>query len=579
MLGSGVAAYRPRRGRVVPTLVLAVIAALACSAPALAQTTVVTTQYGQLRGTVTAANSTFLGVPFATPPVGDLRWRPPRPPASWSGVRDAFQMGDRCAQRGNAVNPVESTSEDCLYLNVYAPASPAPNTPVMVWLHGGSFIAGTGNTYDGSDLAANQGVIVVTINYRVGPFGYLALPGLAAENPYRSVGNYGLLDQEAALRWVKSNIAAFGGNPDNVTVFGQSAGGVSVCDLLASPQASGLFAKAISESGPCSTSLAALARVDMQTRSTRFAARPQLGCTGTPAAVVTCMRSKSAEEVLSAVADREARASAPLALPNVDGHYLPVRPRQALATGKAANIPLLIGTTRNEASLFSWIDYDAIGRPLNADTYKDALVETASALTPVGPRLVASLFNLLYPLRNFPTAPGYDPDVVPAHRALSAVIGDAAFSCPAANTYREAALGGTRTYAFEFRDPSPPFRFGDLSAPLDSYHTSEIQYVFGREISTGIPFHGMSPEQIALSRQMQAYWANFARTGNPNGPGLPTWPAYNRTKQIMGIAPGTGGTSPISATQFGREHKCALWGPLDLILPPIQTVTDVLTAK
>jgi para-nitrobenzyl esterase len=576
MIARGSAVPGRARGRMVAALVAAMGATLACAVPAMAETTVVPTQYGQLRGNVTATNQTFLGIPYAAPPVGALRWRSPEPPDPWTGVRDALKPGDRCAQTPDALNPSGSVSEDCLYLNVYRPASGATNLPVMVWFHGGTYTVGSATPYDPSDLAARQNVIVVTINSRLGPLGYLALPGLAAENPERSAGNYGLQDQEAALRWVKANIAAFGGNPSNVTPFGESSGGLSICALLASPQARGLFQKAIMESAPCSSALGALSRADVQTRSVRFAARPQLGCTGTASAVVTCMRGKSTAELLSALTDQEGSATAILFTPAAGDYYLPLRPRQAILSGRAAKVPVLMGTNHDEGTLFAWADYDGKGRTLSAGNYVDAQSAVAQQLTPIGARLGGLIATVLYPLRAFSTPSGYDANVVPAHRGLGAVLTDATFACSAANTYRQTSGAGMPTYAYEFNDPSPPFYVDDkLASPLGAYHSSEIQYVLGTQPYTGVPLRGMSPAQVTLARQMQTYWANFARTGNPNSPGLPVWPAYRpNSKQIMSLAPGQ--LRPFSASSFAAAHKCILWGPVDIILPPVQTLLDFI---
>jgi para-nitrobenzyl esterase len=553
---------------------------LLLGAPAMAASTVVGTQFGELQGQVSGSVRSFLGVPFAAPPVGDLRWRSPRPPASWTGVRDASQIGPRCAQTSGSLNPQGSTNEDCLYLNVYTPATGTTDLPVIVWMHGGGFLQGSGTDYDPSDLAARENVIVVTINYRLGALGYLALPGFADENRFHSTGNYGFQDQQQALRWVNANIAGFGGDPDDVTIAGESAGGFSVCDHLVAPGSRGLFEKAIVQSSPCSSAIAAVAGVDMRTRSTRFAASPGLDCTGAPAAVVACMRSKPAEQLLSELTPgggSELTIANTLGFfPNVDGHYLPANPRTAILAGRAGNVPVLIGSTHDEGTLVPLVDNDLAGKPLNADTYHSELARLFSASLPVGSDIPALLTQLVYPLRNYPAPPGYDPFVAPAHLAMGAFLTDLGFSCFTQNTSRLTTAAGQPTYQFEFNDPNPPSLVESPASPLHSNHASELQFMFGRPPLGGTSFAGMNPAQVTLSKRMMDYWTNFAKTGNPNGPGLPVWPRYTAGHgQIMNLAPGDAiGAIPGSA--FARDHKCALWGPVDIIFPTVMTLLDVL---
>jgi para-nitrobenzyl esterase len=571
-----------RKGGTRAAMVLAgaICLLLVLGAPAMAASTVVGTQFGELQGQVTGSVRSFLGVPFAAPPVGDLRWRSPQPPASWSGVRDATQPGPICAQGPSPESGEGSTSEDCLYLNVYTPASGTKNLPVMVWIHGGGWLIGAGSHYDPSELVARGNVIVVTINYRLGALGYLALPGFADENRFHSTGNYGFQDQQQALRWVHANIAGFGGDPDNVTIAGESAGGFSVCDHLAAPDSQGLFEKAIVQSGPCSSAIAAIAGVDMRTRSVRFAARPALGCTGTATAVVACMRAKPVEELQSALLPSEATdtsiATNLAFFANVDGHYLPTRPRAAILAGRADHVPVLIGTTRNEGNLVGVLNNDMAGRPLNADTYTSEVGRLLEPSLGAGAGLTATVITgLLYPLGNYP-APGYDPFVAPAHLGLGALITDLGFSCSTQNTSGFTTVAGQPTYQYEFSDPNAPFPLGTPSAPLGAYHGSEVQYMLGRSPLGGDAFAGMTPAQVALAQRMMDYWTNFAKTGNPNGSGLPVWPGYGSSRgQIMSLAPGNA-IGPISGATFAREHKCALWGPADITTPALMTLLDIL---
>jgi len=554
---------------------------LAVSAPAMAASAVVGTQYGELQGQVTAGHRAFLGIPFAAPPIGDRRWKPPQAPASWSGVRDATSFGPRCPQNVDAINPSGSTNEDCLYLNVYTPSG-GSNLPVIVWFHGGAWLIGAGSDYDPTELVERQNVIVVTINYRLGPFGWLALPGLKDESAYHSTGNYGLMDQQQALRWVKANIGGFGGDPGNVTIAGESAGSFSVCDHLAAPGSAGLFQRAIAESGPCAGTAAALAGVDMETRSTRFAARAALGCRGSAAAVVACMRGKSTEQLVNATGqgnDDASLVSKATFFPSVDGHYLPMTPRQAIATGHANRVPLLIGSNHDEGTLFSVLEVENAGRELNADTYKSELATVLDEFLPIGSGIAADLLVGLYPLRNYPTPAGYDPYQAPAHLAYGAILTDVVFACAATLGDELTSAAGLPTYAYEFNDPSPPSLIPSPNAPLRSAHTAEIQYVFGRGIfgAGGAAYVNMTPAQVTLSHRMQGYWANFARTGNPNGSGLPSWPSYRPLfSQIMNLAPSENTIGPISATGFNLDHKCGLWGPVTIVQPAFLTILDLL---
>ncbi|MGN9793234.1 carboxylesterase/lipase family protein [Streptomyces sp. OZ13] len=325
---------------------------------------VVTTRYGQVRGKAGQTANSYLGIPYAAPPVGSQRWKPPSPPGRWPGVRAATTPGNPCMQ-GAASSPwgdlagPGTPSEDCLYLNVHTPAQRALHKrPVMVWIHGGGFTVGSGTFYDGSNLAAKGDVVDVTFNYRLGAFGYLAHPGLAEESPQGISGNYGLLDQQAALRWVRDNIAAFGGDPDNVTVFGESAGGGSVCQHLVSPRAIGLFHRAVAQSG-CGFPLPT--QESQQDRGATWA--NSLGC-----ADVACLRTRPADQVLGASLNPTARWA-----PNVDGKVLPLQVTDALERGRFHRVPVLQGTTADEGRLTVATTYDLAGRQLTAAGYPVAV--------------------------------------------------------------------------------------------------------------------------------------------------------------------------------------------------------------
>jgi len=525
----------------VPLLALTVAAETAAQAAARQPTAplVVRTNDGALRGMVSDGAREFLGISYAAPPVGQLRWRPPQPAAHWRGIRDATNAASQCAQPGGAVlsDPTASTSEDCLYLNVYAPTMASiRQLPVMVWIHGGGFTGGSGSLYDGAVLAAREHVIVVTINYRLGIFGFLALPSLDEEGGADSSGDYGLMDQQAALRWVQRNAAAFGGNSRDVTIFGQSAGGLSVCDNMASPAAAGLFAHAIAESG-CLMPMPS--RQATEQRDAALAAT--LGCTNA-ATAAACLRVKPAAELVAA------EGTSPIPAtgwgPVSGGPILPAQPATAFATGRYIHVPMLQGSTADEGRLLVGLDFDAQGSPLTAAEYPAAVQALFGAS--LTPQILAH-----YPLSAYPS-----PDL-----ALAAVETDGGVSCEAVQA--DGLVSASGVYAYEFADPDPPNPFGvTFSFPLGSAHSTDIEYEFQTMPNIGItprpdnltpPF---TAAQFALSDQMMGYWARFAETGDPNGDGAPFWPAFSPAlHQVQELTPA--GTAPQAG--FAAEHQCAFW--------------------
>jgi para-nitrobenzyl esterase len=486
---------------------------------------IVSTDKGVVRGIYASDAREFLGIPYAAPPTGALRWQPPRPASPWAGVRNATRPGSMCAQTGNLATGVitTSTAEDCLYLNVYTPASASRRLlPVMMWIHGGAFTGGAGSIYDGAVLAAKGDVIVVTINYRLSAFGFLDLPALRTGS-----GDYGLLDQQAALRWVRRNAMAFGGNPRDVTEFGESAGAASVCDNMASPGAAGLFVRAIAESGcllPGPTVQAA------QQEGTTLAAK--LGCASQATAAV-CLRAKPASEILRA---ETGMGWAPAA----GTPALPAAPATAFATGRYNRVPLLQGTNLDEGRFFVGLLYDGFGHPITAAQY---------------PLIIQASFGASAPavLARYPLSAYASPDL-----AYARVLTDSAFSCPALQADNLAARSGV--YAYEFSDPNPP---DDLpitfTFPLGAAHSTELQYVFQRipYLDTVPPF---TPAQLGLSGQIISYWSRFAATGNPNAgrQGGPYWPRYRTARpEIQELVPGA--TAPEQAARFAAAHQCAFW--------------------
>jgi para-nitrobenzyl esterase len=482
---------------------------------------IVTTADGKLRGRAAGTIDEFLGIPYAAPPVGPLRWRPPQPAAHWAGVRPATRFGPHCPQYGSPFG-MASMSENCLYLNVYVPAgSPRGSSlPVMVWIHGGDLTAGESNDYNPAGLV-RDGVLVVTINYRLGALGFLAHPALAA--PGGASGDYGLMDQQAALRWVRQNIRQFGGNPRNVTIFGESAGGLSVLAQLVSPAARGLFAKAIIESGSYSLLQPSLATAEASGEA--FAAKA--GCASQTAA---CLRSLPVQTILN---DQGAVG------PDIDGTVLPQSIGTALASGDFTHVPVINGTNHDEWRLFIAIFRPLTG-PVTAANYQSMIASTAS-VSPAEAAVVAAH----YPLSSFAS---------PAE-ALGAVGTDAIFACPALAMDQELSRF-TPTFAYEFNDELAPERF---LPPISGFsygaaHASELQYLFQLNDS---PIPGtLTPEQQRLAASMQRYWTNFARQGSPSSPGEPPWPQFgNDSERMISLIPPT----PQAETGFAAEHQCGFW--------------------
>jgi para-nitrobenzyl esterase len=486
-----------------------------------ARNLVVTTADGRLRGRAAGAIDEFLGIPYAAPPVGPLRWRPPQPAAHWTGVRPATQFGPHCPQYGSPFG-LASMSENCLFLNVYAPAgsSRGSSLPVMVWIHGGDLTAGESNDYNPAPLV-HDGVVVVTINYRLGALGFLAHPALTARGG--SSGNYGLMDQQAALRWVQGSIRQFGGNPGNVTIFGESAGGLSVLAQLVSPAARGLFAKAIIESGSYSLLQPSLATAEASGEA--FATKA--GCASQTAA---CLRGLPVQTILN---DQGAVG------PDIDGTVLTQSIGTALASGDFSHVPVINGTNHDEWRLFIPI-YRPLTGPVTAANYQSMIASTAS-VSPAEAAVVAAH----YPLDRFAS---------PAE-ALAAVGTDAIFACPALTMDQELSRF-TPTFAYEFNDEHAPELF---LPPVSGFsygaaHASELQYLFQLNNAA---FPGvLTPGQQQLAASMRRYWTNFARGGSPSAPGEPSWPRFSDDgRRMISLVP----PAPQTETDFAAEHQCALW--------------------
>ncbi|MET0452084.1 MAG: carboxylesterase family protein, partial [Mycobacterium sp.] len=455
-----------------------------------ADPTVAQTATGAVRGVVAADHRLFAGIPYAAPPVGPLRWQPPAPPRPWPGVRDATHVGPRCMQDTSDLEMGRKTSEDCLTLNVWTPPATGEKRPVMVWIHGGAFINGSSGLYDSRWLASRGGIVVVTLNYRLGALGFLAHPALG---PAGEVGNYGLSDQQAALRWVQDNIANFGGDPDAVTIAGESAGGMSVCDHLVAPASAGLFRAAIIQSGPCQ---AQLALPDAERISVDYAR--DAGC-GDPTTAADCLRRLPADKLRKPVwyfRIGDDTLSGPITGTTV----LPVDPVVAIAEGRAAKVPVLIGTNGDEFTLFVALEYLRHG-PYGDDQYPRLLAET------FGPNAEAVATH--YPLSRYGGS-------VPL--AYSASVTDGVFSC-VADRMAEGLAKTDPVYAYEFNDRGAPVPepLRTLPFPVGASHSLELRYLF--DVGGAPP---LDPAQQVVSDQMIDHWSQFVRDGKP----ADAWPAF-----------------------------------------------------
>ena len=476
------------------------------STPHAADAPVVSTSGGELQGLLlTRGGAVFKGIPYARPPIGERRWREPMPPERWTGVRDATAFGPPCAQRtGTAFQGnVANQKEDCLSLNVWTPTWPAKERlPVMVWIHGGGNFAGaaasdpygdgSGNAYDGENLA-RRGVLVVTINYRLGVFGFLAHPELSAESSRGVSGNYGLLDQIAALQWVRTNISRFGGDPGNITLFGQSAGATDIGVLMTSPLAKGLFHRAIAESGTVNSSPRTLK--DAESDGLKFAAAVKAPDRG----ALEYLRGLSANELLNTpVPLFPALGRGSIRHLVRDGYAVPQVPAKVFADGKQHAVPLLIGSNARERS------------PGLTALPTDLAAVLQRNYGPLAQRAIA-LYGAAAPDGVYGTA-------------LEQWAGDTGFRCDSVHQALWQAQAGRAAFQYEFGRSAP----GRES--VGAIHSAELWYVFGT-LARGAAPEGPPPHyddvDRAISETMQAYWTNFAKRGDPNDGRLPRWPQFN----------------------------------------------------
>lgn len=525
--------FRRRCALLLPVVLLLVGAAAGPQGP------VVDTDRGPVRGRTHGAYSTFEGIPFAAPPTGPRRWRLPEPARRWAGVRDAGAPGARCVQLPALGGGGPVGSEDCLYLNVTVPAGPAGGVrrgprahprPVMVWFHGGGFFSGSGDAYRPDRLAVRGDTVVVTVNYRLGVFGLFGHPELGG------APGFALADQRAALRWVRTNAERFGGDPRNVTVFGESAGALSVCAHLTSPASAGLFHRAIVQSGSCSTTAPPSSLLpdlgtyepfvpERRTTGEGALAAARLGC-GRPSGALDCLRALDARTL--ATADLMQRFS----LVSYGDSTLPTEPWRALRAGRFHRVPVVQGTTRDEMRLF-------LSRTLAAYPIGDENAYRARMERSFGGE-TARAVAAAYPVTAYPT-----PAI-----AWATLLTDASFVCP---TLRdgEALRRHVPAYGYRFGDRDAP-NFTGLppvpGLPYGAAHGFELPYLF-----TITP---LGEAQQGLSDRMTGYWTGFARTGVPATPGAPRWPRLGAAARVLSLAPGADG---IRAVGGRAEHHCALW--------------------
>jgi para-nitrobenzyl esterase len=481
---------------------------------------------GTVQGDLVGGTRRFLAIPYAKPPVGDRRWKAPEPAEPWTGTRHSTSFGSPCPQAAN-IQTAASNNEDCLFANVWAP-NPAPQkAPVMVWIHGGGNFAGSAGDnvpltnhrwYDGQEFARRHGIVLVSFNYRLGVMGFFSHPDLAGEGS--PLGNQGLLDQRRLFQWVHDNIAAFGGDPGNVMIFGESAGSADVCYHIASPGSRGLFQRAASESGGCTAAGGLDRTAEQAAPSMRDFAR-KLGCDGAPD-VLACLRAKPVADIL--------QGGGMMGAVTEDGPdgVLPVRPRTAFERGDVAKVPYIIGANNEEGKLF-----DLGGSVADATAYRQALQQRYPGF--------ADQVEALYPASRFGGS---------YKAAMDTVVGDSMMVCGTQETARIAARAGLPVYSYTFDIPWN-FIAGITSSLLGATHASEISHVFGTPMNA-------DAQSKATSDAMNAYWSSLAATGDPNYRGAPvTWPKFapdqNGHYQVIQFA------KRITVVPDFKKTECDFW--------------------
>jgi para-nitrobenzyl esterase len=485
---------------------------------------------GRLRGIQEGNIAVFRGIPYARPPIGDLRWREPQAPTAWSGVRDASLPPKACSQNPTALGaflgplarrygaaytpePIES-SEDCLYLNIWTPVWPpkAP-APIMVWLHGGSNSFGSGmqKTYDGTTLV-RHGVLVVTINYRLGVLGFFSHPQLTAESPHHSSGNYGLLDQLAALRWVQANLGQFGGDPKNVTLFGESAGAIDAGLLMSSPLSAGLFRRVISESGPAFGLGPARTLSEAENFGSAIGHRAAAGSSSDQLSALRRLSPEALTQLALDVSKNEFKGDTSSGV--VDGWVLPETPARAFASGRQQKVGLLIGNNGRELSAFR------IGA---GDKKNSGGAGGGDAIK----KLSITVRPLYGNWTNVAIAMYLGKAIFNKDAAIDQASNDMLMACPVGAMASLTHGAGRQTFVYQFMRSIP----GRGEADLGAFHSIEVPYVFDAFEEQTWSWLPVADVDRALSSTIQAYWTNFAKNGDPNAPGLPPWPSWDQNTQ------------------------------------------------
>lgn len=542
---------------------LAAVAGMAAAAPAWAAdgAVVVKTAGGPVQATERGAMRSFFGIPFAAPPVGALRWAAPAPAAPWTAPIARSKTAAACLQTGpDSPFRTKGDSEDCLYLDVHTPTGKGP-FPVMVWIHGGAFTTGDASAYANAEPLVSKGVIVVAIHYRLGAMGFMAHPAL--RDAGGSAGDYGIMDQQAALRWVRANIAGFGGDAKNVTIFGESAGGFAVLTHLASPLSKGLFDKAIIQSGAYGVS-SQLTQAQLEARSAAALETAMAGadlgaaCAG-GAVTAACLRALPDGVVRGKLMSAFEKATGGV-MPSVDGKVLTQTIQATFAAGANNRVPVINGSNENENRLFlamNELAARASARPPNFNPADRSFLMTAEAFDQGAAAMAAATgvsakdMAGYYPLDHFGDDAGLRPSLAAAQAGT-----DSTFSCNGVNVSARIAAQGSPVWMYEFRDQTAVPLFGifggayRLSLPQGAAHALELPYVFGMAGAA------QNAEQKALQATMSIYWTNFAKTGNPNGAGAPAWDGFKAgAVQALDVASG-GGVAAMTADAFRDQHLC-----------------------
>lgn len=499
--------------------------------------TVVMTDHGAVRGAIRDGVREFKGIPYAAPPTGELRWKLPQPLKPWTGTLDATKYGSACPQLGRYNLTEPSENEDCLHINVTAPYSgkPEPKRPVIVWIHGGAFVGGSSALYPLDTMAKSGDAVVVSMNYRLGVFGFMPHPQFDKDDN----GGYGLEDQRAALRWVKRNIAAFGGDPNNITLAAESAGASSVCmHILAPKETTGLFHKAIVQSGGCVHKLKSVA--ENSAKGTSVAEK--VGCLD-PATAPACMRTKEVKSLLQAASD--VAGSDLLAYAPVFGtKTVPLQAADAVAQGKIVKVPLINGGNRDELRLYVAYAVQS-GDTITEANYRDHLATEYGEAN-------ADAVLAQYPLKDYSSAPA----------ALGTVTSDFTPNNGLNNCiYLQGGkmLGkSVKVYEYVFADRAAPPVTTDPGFEMGAVHSSELPYQFLHySNTTALDGPDLAAPSQQLADQMMAYWTSFAKTGTPSAPNSPAWGTFKADGTVMKFDPGKVGNFDANA-----QHKCGFWKTL-----------------